>query len=103
MGGPCVLPAPLGARHRAPPPDGRLHIARPHRRRVFERHGFNGKFPKENGLTDIPQIPGLLRVIFCPIESRRNEIRSHLTVLAAKSLDWPPRSVGTRRLAFIRL
>jgi hypothetical protein len=60
-----------------------------------------GQIGSASFLADIPQIPGLLRVIFRPIEARRNEIRSHLTVLAAKSLDWPPRSVGTRRLAFI--
>src|SRR5215472_5202260 len=52
--------------------------------------------------SDIPQIPRLLKTIFHPIEARRNEIRSHLSVPAAKSSDWPPRSAGTRRLAFNR-
>jgi len=33
-----------------------------------------------------------LKAIFRPIEARRNEIRSHLSVPAAKSSDWPPRS-----------
>jgi hypothetical protein len=54
------------------------------------------------GLTDIPQIPGLLSVIFRLIEARRNEIRSQLPLFEAKSSGCPPRSAGTRCFAFIK-
>jgi hypothetical protein len=53
-------------------------------------------------LADIPQIPGLLSVIFRLIEARRNEIRSPLPLFEAKSPGCPPRSAGTRCFAFIK-
>jgi hypothetical protein len=40
---------------------------------------------RDSILPDIPQIPGLLSVIFRLIEARRNEIRSQLPLLEAKS------------------
>ena len=52
--------------------------------------------------TDIPQIPGLLSVIFCLIEAHRKEIRSQLPLFEAKSSGCPPRSAGTRCFAFIK-
>ena len=53
-------------------------------------------------LIDISQIPGLLSAIFRLIEARRNEIRSQLPLLEAKSSGCPPRSAGTRCFAFIK-
>jgi hypothetical protein len=52
--------------------------------------------------SDIPQIPGLLSVIFRLIEPRRNEIRSQLPLFEAKSSGCPPRRAGTRCFAFIK-
>jgi hypothetical protein len=44
--------------------------------------------------TDICQIPGLLRVIFCPIEARSTKIDWQLNVPVTKSSDWLPQRAG---------
>jgi hypothetical protein len=48
--------------------------------------------PKVSESTEIPQIPGLLSVIFRLIEARCNEIRSQLHLFEAKSPGCPPTS-----------